>query len=195
MHVEMDRVGVAIVDVTRVTIGARSNLWLSSIMRLCVLLAVLLVLACDRSTDRPGSGGSAACGLAALAGPTALLAQFSIPNQTLGAPPRNLPERLVVRFVAGQAHSAIVGRSDSLWIIGVEGAAPSNVKPGFGVLILDPAGKTRGVLAYEGAPVEGAPEIGKVAIADVTIPLIGIQLDPGKIEDPRCPLFPDSVIQ
>jgi hypothetical protein len=163
-------------------------------MRLCLLLAVL-VLACDRATDRAPSGGSAACGLAALAGPTALLAQFSVPNQTLGTPPRNLPERLVVRFVAGPAHPAIVGRSDSIWIIGVEGAVPSNVKPGFGVLILDSGGKARGALVYEGAPVEGAPEIGNVAIGDVTIPLIGIQLDPAKIEDPRCPLFPDSVIQ
>lgn len=191
----MDRHTAAAVDVTRVTIGECYNLWLSFSMRLRVLVAVLLpLLACGRS-DRAPSGGSATCGLAALAGPTALLAQFSLPNQTLGAPPQNLPERLVVRFVAGPAHAAVVGRSDSLWIIGAEGAIPPNVKPGFGVLILDPGGKARGVLVYEGAPVEGAPEIGSVATGDVTVPLIGIQLDPAKIEDPRCPLFPDSVIQ
>jgi hypothetical protein len=162
-----------------------------------VLLAVLLALAaaCDRSSGGSGSGGSAACGLAALAGPTALLGQFSVPNQTLASPPRNLPERLVVRMVAGPAHQAIVGRSDSFWIIGVEGALAANVKPGFGVLVLDQSGKARGVLLYEGAPVEGAPEIGTVSIGSATVPLIGIQLDPAKIEDPRCPLFPDSVIQ
>jgi len=162
-----------------------------------VLFAALLAFAaaCDRSSGGGGTGGSAACGLAALAGPTALLAQFSVPNQTLASPPRNLPERLVVRMVAGPAYQAIVGRSDSLWIIGVEGALPANVKPGFGVLVLDQGGKARGVLLYEGAPVEGAPEIGTVSISDATVPLIGIQLDPVKIEDPRCPLFPDSVIQ
>ena len=151
--------------------------------------------ACDRSSGGSRSPSSAACGLAALAGPTALLGQFSVPDQTLASPPRNLPERLVVRMVAGPAYQAIVGRSDSLWIIGVEGALPANVKPGFGAIVLDQSGKSRGVLLYEGAPVEGAPEIGSVSIGNLSVPLIGIQLDPAKIEDPRCPLFPDSVIQ
>jgi hypothetical protein len=133
--------------------------------------------------------------LASLAGPTALLGQFTIPDQTLAAPPRNLPERLVVRLVAGPALPAIVGRSDSLWVIGVEGRLPANVKPGFGVLVLDRSSKARGVMLFEGVPVEGAPQIGTVSVGNATIPLIGIQLDPSKIEDPRCALFPDSVIQ
>ena len=161
-------------------------------MRTVLVLTILLLTGCARSGDRPPS---AACGLAALAGPTALLAQFSIPNQTLGSPPRTLPERLVVRSVAGRAYPAIVGRADSLWIIGVQGSLPPNVKPGFGVLVLDPSGKALGVVLYEGTPVEGAPELGRVSVGDITVPLIGIQLDPAKIEDPRCPLFPDSVIQ
>ncbi len=161
-------------------------------MHRVLLLTFLLAAGCSRSGDR---SPSAACGLASLAGPTALLAQFGIPDQTLGAPPRTLPERLVVRSVAGPALPAIVGRADSLWIIGVEGSLPANVKPGFGVLVLDPAEKARGVVLYEGTPVEGAPELGKVSVGDITVPLIGIQLDPTKIEDPRCPLFPDTVIQ
>jgi hypothetical protein len=161
-------------------------------MRRVPVLTFLLMAACTRSGDRPAS---AACGLASLAGPTALLAQFSIPEQTLGSPPRTLPERLVVRSVAGPAYPAIVGRADSLWIIGVEGSLSPNVKPGFGVLVLDPSEKARGVMLYEGTPVEGAPEIGRVSVGDITVPLIGIQVDPAKIEDPRCPLFPDSVIQ
>jgi hypothetical protein len=161
-------------------------------MRKALLLTLLLMAGCTRSGDR---APSAACGLAALAGPTALLAQFSLPDQTLASPPRTLPERLVVRSVAGPAYPAIVGRADSLWIIGVEGSLPPNVKPGYGVLVLDPDGKARGVVLYEGTPVEGAPELGRVSVGDITVPLIGIQLDPAKIEDPRCPLFPDSVIQ
>lgn len=163
-------------------------------MRRYFLGAALLVAACGRSSDK-GPAGAAACGLAALAGPTALLAQFSVPDQTLASPPRNLPEKLVVRLVAGPVYPAIVGRSDSLWVIGVEGRLPPNVKPGFGTLILDKSGKTRGVLLYEGAPVEGAPQLGTVSVGNATVPLIGIQLDPAKIEDPRCPIFPDSVIQ
>ena len=155
---------------------------------------LLLLLACGRSADHT-TAGAAACGLASLAGPTALLGQFSLPDQTLASPPRRLPEKLVVRLVAGPAYPAIVGRSDSLWVIGVEGAMPSSVKPGFGVLVLDRAGKTRGTMLYEGTPVEGAPQIGTVSVGNLTVPLIGIQLDPARIEDPRCPFFPDSVIQ
>ena len=161
-------------------------------MRTVQIVFFLLVVGCTSSRDR---SPSAACGLASLAGPTALVGQFSVPHQTLGSPPHTLPERLVVRSVAGPAYPAIVGRADSLWIIGVQGSLAPNVKPGFGVLVLDPSEKARGVVLYEGTPVEGAPEIGRVSVGDVTVPLIGIQLDPTKIEDPRCRLFPDSVIQ
>jgi hypothetical protein len=163
-------------------------------MRCAALSSLLILAACGRSPDR-GTAGSAACGLAALAGPTALLSQFSVPDQTLGSPPRRLPERLVVRLVAGSAYPAIVGRSDSLWVIGVEGSLPANVKPGFGVLVMDQKDETRGVLLYEGTPVEGAPPIGSVSVGNATVPLIGIQLDPARIEDPRCPFFPDSVLR
>lgn len=154
-----------------------------------LLSALLLAAACERS-----GGGRAACGLAALAGPTALLTQFSVPNQTLSQAPRNLPERLVARVVAGPALPAVVGRSDSLLLIGVEGSLPAETKPGYGVLVLDQKEKVRGVVLYEGLPVEGAPQIGKVAIGSATVPLIGIQLDPSRIEDARCPMFPDSVL-
>jgi hypothetical protein len=154
--------------------------------------SVLFLFACQGSGDRRPS---AACGLAALAGPTALLAQFGIADQTLASPPRNLPERLVVRQVAGKAYPAIVGRADSLWIIGLQGQLPANVKPGFGVLVQHVDGEAQGVMLYEGTPIEGAPEIGTVSVGAGTVPLIGIQLDRGKIEDPGCPLFPDSVIQ
>lgn len=157
-----------------------------------LLLSFLAIAACGRAGDRRSS---AACGLAALAGPTALLGQFGIPDQTLASPPRTLPERLVVRLVAGEAYPAIVGRADSLWIIGVQGRLPPNVKAGFAVLVLDQEENARGVMLYEGTAVEGAPEIGRVSVGDITVALIGIQLDPARIEDPSCPLFPDSVIQ
>lgn len=164
-------------------------------MQRSLLVAAMLIAACDRSTGGKSSAAAATCGLAALAGPTSLLGQFGIPGQTLGSPPHKLPERLVVRLVAGPAYPAIVGRSDSMLVIGVNGGLPANVKPGFGVLILDSGNKARGILLYEGAPVEAAPQIGTVSIDNVSVPLLGIQVDPAKFEDPRCPLFPDSVIQ
>jgi hypothetical protein len=154
------------------------------------LVLLVTVAACGRPADR----GSATCGLAALAGPTALLTQFSVPRQTLSTPPRDLPERLVTRVVAGPALPAIVGRSDSLLLIGVEGEVPTAIKPGYGVLVLDTLAKARGVMLYEGAPVDGAPPIGTITVGAASLPLIGIQLDPARIEDPRCPFFPDSVL-
>ncbi|HET9040627.1 MAG TPA: hypothetical protein VFN40_10675, partial [Gemmatimonadales bacterium] len=84
--------------------------------------------------------------------------------------------------------------SDSLLVIGVEGTVPPTIKPGYGVLVLDTAERARGVMLFEGLPVEGAPSIGTVSLGPVTLPLIGIQLDPARIEDPRCPFFPDSVL-
>ena len=155
----------------------------------------LLVLGSTLVACGDGRPGAAACGSAALAGPTALLGPFEVPHLTLATPPAPLPERVAVRLVAGPAYRGVVGRSDSLWIVGVDGALPPAAKPGFGVLVLDPAGTARGVLLYEGASVQGAPPIGSVAVGATSVPLIGIQLDPAKIEDPRCPFFPDSVLR
>jgi len=156
-----------------------------------IALTFLVVLtACGDGRSR-----AAPCGIAALAGPTALLTQFSVPRQTLSTPPAHLPERLVVRLVAGPAYRGIVGRSDSLWIVGVDGALPPGTKPGFGVLVLDPKGGARGVMLYEGSTVEGAPLIGNVSAGSASLPLIGIQVDPSRIEDPRCPFFPDSALR
>ena len=151
---------------------------------------LVLLAACDRSAG----GGRAACGLASLAGPTALLTQFSVPRQTLSVPPRDLPERLVTRFVAGGAFPSIVGQTDSALVVGVEAAPTAGARPGFGVLVVDQQQRARGVMVFEGDPVEGAPRLGDVSIGASTIPLIGIQLDPAKIEDPSCPFFPDSVL-
>jgi hypothetical protein len=135
-----------------------------------------------------------ACGVAALAGPTLLLVEFGTPGQTLGLPPDSLPPRLVTRMVAGPAMPSIVGRTDSAWVIGVEGTLPPSIKPGFGVLIMNPDGAARGVMLYEGSPIAMAPVIGTVTIESTTVPLLGIQVDAGKYEDSRCPAFPDSVL-
>jgi hypothetical protein len=81
-----------------------------------------------------------------------------------------------------------------LLVIGVEGIVPATIKPGYGVLVLDTAEQPRGVMLFEGNAVEGAPPIGTVSLGSETLPLIGIALDPTRIEDPRCPFFPDSVL-
>jgi hypothetical protein len=159
--------------------------------RVLSALAALALGACG-TAERPAA---ASCGIASLAGPTVLLDQFAVPRQTLSVPPDRLPEQLAVRLVAGPAYRGILGRADSLVIVGVEGTLPPNVRPGFGVLIVDQEGASRGVLLYEGAPVENAPVLGSVSMGSAELPLIGIQVDPARIEDPRCPFFPDSIIR
>jgi hypothetical protein len=154
------------------------------------LLPMLGLMACST-----GQGGGA-CGLTAIAGATMLLQEFAIPGQTLGAPPASLPPRLVARVAAGPAFEAEVGRTpDSAWVIGVQGSVPATIKPGFGVLVLDRQGKARGVLIYESDPIRGAPPIGKLNVDTLMLPLLGIQLDPTRFEDARCPVFPDSLLR
>jgi hypothetical protein len=124
-----------------------------------------------------------------------LLQEFGTPNQTLSEPPASLPPRLVARVAVGPGFGAVVGRTrDSAWLVGIEGSIPSSIKPGFGVLVLDPTGTARGVMVYESAPITGAPVIGKLSVDTLMLPLLGIQLDPARFEDPRCPLFPDSLL-
>ena len=157
-------------------------------------IASLLVL--TAACDRPAGGVPPTCGLAVIAAATTLLEQFTIPNQTLSQPPATLPERTVVRIVAANALPGVVGRTDSLLVIGVEGNSPPTVKPGFGVLVVDPPEKVVGVMLFEGSPITGAPRLGEVSIGNGSIPLIGVQVDPAKINDPSCPsLFPDSVLR
>jgi hypothetical protein len=155
------------------------------------LTALALVAAIGCGPQRTGG----ACGITAIAGATMLLQEFGIPDQTLSAAPPGLPPRLVARVAAGPAFEAVVGRTaDSGWVIGVEGSPPAPIRPGFGVLIIDPSGRARGVMLYESEPLRGAPVIGLVALDTLMLPLIGIQLDPARFEDPGCPLFPDSVL-
>lgn len=149
---------------------------------------LLLAVACSgKDTPRP-------CGLSAVVGPSLLLSEFSQPGQTLATPPARLPEQIVVRYVAGPAVSAIAGRADSQWVIGVNGEVPE-AQPGYGVLILDLQERPLGVLMYEGAVIPGAPILGSVNLGSLEVPLIGIRVDPDRIQEPGCPLFPDSLAQ
>jgi hypothetical protein len=138
----------------------------------------------------------ATCGLAAVAAASTLLEQFTVPDRTLSVPPASLPERTVARVVAGGAFPAVVGRTDTLLVIGVDGTPAPDARPGFGVLVVDPSERVQGVMLYEGSPIPGAPRLGEVSLGASSIPLIGVQADPSTFTDPSCPsLFPDSVLQ
>jgi hypothetical protein len=158
--------------------------------RALILIPLALLAACG------GGNRAGACGITAIAGATMLLQEFGVPEQTLSAPPSQLPPRVVARVAAGPAMEAVVGREqDGSLLIGVEGSLPSAIKPRFGVLIIDPSNHTRGVMLYESEPLKGAPVLGRVALDSLLLPLLGIQLDPGRFEEPACPLFPDSAVR
>ena len=139
------------------------------------------------------SGSGTRCGIVSLAGPTLLLEEFTKPGRTLTAVPDGMPAVLPVRLAAGDATRGLVGRTDTSWVIGIDGPLPDRPVPGFGVLLNDTKGGPRGVLLYEGKPIPGAPFIGSVHLAATEIPLIGISTSISAFEDGRCPLFPDSL--
>ncbi|HXE58542.1 MAG TPA: hypothetical protein VNK43_11130 [Gemmatimonadales bacterium] len=149
-------------------------------------LLVLLAAACERS-------GAPPCGIGALAGYTFLLEQFNTPGRALDAAPDDVPGRLAVRLVAGPAYPAVTGRSGDSLVVGVEGALPQNVRPQFGVLVVDAQDRARGVVLYESEKIRGAPVLGTVTVGALTLPLVGLQTDPSTVETPGCPLFPDSI--
>ena len=140
-----------------------------------------------------GGGGDAACGITALAGATVLLDQFSIPRQTLSAPPVTAPEFIPVRVAAGPALRGFVSLVESGWAVTLEGDLPPDSPAGFGVLVLDGSGEPRGIMLYSGSQVSGAPVIGVIRSGGQEVPLLGIRADVAGLETPGCPFFPDSL--
>lgn len=158
-------------------------------MRRLLCLAPLVLAACGRGA------GSTTCGIAALAGPLALLEQFGVPQRTLSRPPAKLPERLVARIVAGPTLTALMGHTDSSLAVGIEGTVPATAAPQFGVLVVNLEGRALGVMLYDTPPVASAPVLGQVALAGRSIPLLGVEVDLANVENPRCPFFPDSTLK
>lgn len=157
------------------------------------ILPSLLLIAAACSPPR-GDGG-AACGIAAVTGPTLVLSEFNTPGATLTHPPATLPGQLVARFVAGPASHAIVGRRGDSLEIGIDGGIPAGMVPGFGVLVVSRASRAHGLLVFDGTPILNAPHLGAVTVGALRIPLLGLMVDSSRIEDPRCPFFPDSLLQ
>jgi hypothetical protein len=142
----------------------------------------------------PSAGGSsqASCGIAAVAGPSLVLSEFNTPGAALSAAPATLPSRLIARFVAGPSSEAVVGRRGDTLEIGIEGGLPAGAHAGFGVLLTDTHGTPLGVLVYDGTPVLGATVLGNITAGPTRAPLIGLTIDPARVQDPRCPFFPDT---
>lgn len=133
------------------------------------------------------------CGFATVTGQSLLLEEFTRPGTTLSALPTDIPGVLPVRIALGPSFRAVAGRADSLLVVGVEGTLPATPVVGWGVLIVSPGGAPQGVLLYEGSPMQGAPRLGTVNAGALNVPLVGLQTDIAKFQDPSCPIFPDSL--
>lgn len=152
------------------------------------LAALLLGLGCGSK-----NAGNYACGMYAVAGQSLLLEEFTRPGKTLSTPPADLPGVLPVRIALGPAFRALVGRTDTLLIIGLEGTLPVTPAVDWGALIVSPAGVAQGVLLYQGDPILGAPRIGTLNAGERNLPLIGLKTDLANFQDATCPIFPDSL--
>jgi hypothetical protein len=147
---------------------------------------LLLAAACSRNP------GSASCGIEALTRPLAVKQSFAEGN-VLTSVPDTMPRGIPIRLVAGPAWRGTVEPDGSGWRITTHGTVSRSAHVGYGVLVIDFHDTPLGVLAFDGHAVTGAPHLGTLAIADTVVPLLGVRIDPQLLQDPRCPVFPDSL--
>lgn len=153
-----------------------------------LVLATALLPACESR-----NAGNFACGMTAVAGQSLMLEEFTRPGKTLGFVPARLPPTLPVRIALGPTLVAVAGLVDSAVVIGIEGTLPASPPADWGVLVVHPDGSVRGVMLYQGNPIEGAPRLGSVHAGDRNLPLVGLMTDVANFQDPSCPIFPDSL--
>jgi len=143
--------------------------------------------ACDRSS------GSVSCGLDAFTKPLAVKQAFA-QGGVVTALPETMPTGLAVRLIAGPAwHASVAGDGGAGWRVTTTGTVAKNADIGYGVVVIDQNNSPLGVLAFPGRSIVGAPELGRLAIADTLVPLLGVRIDAAAIQDSTCPVFPDSL--
>ena len=100
--------------------------------RICAFAALAVLAGCTRKDS-----GNWGCGIAAVAGQSLILEEFTRPGKTLSVPPAELPAALPVRIALGPVFRSVVGRADSQLVVGIQGALPETPPVGFGVLIVN----------------------------------------------------------
>ena len=143
--------------------------------------------ACDKSA------GSVSCGIDAITGPLVVKQSFA-KGAALAEVPGELPATLPIRLVAGPAwHGTVARDSTGGWLVTMHGTLSKKVRVGYGVLIFDYHDTALGVLAYDAQTIRGATGLGRLAIGDTIVPLLGVRIDPAAIQNAKCPFFPDSL--
>jgi hypothetical protein len=143
--------------------------------------------ACDKNA------GSVSCGLDAFTAPLVVKQSFG-KGAVLTAVPDAAPAALPVRLVTGPAWRGTVTTSESgAWLVTTHGTLAKEAHVGYGVLVIDYENRPLGVLAFDGQTVRGAPDLGKLAIGDTVVPLLGVRISAAAIQNVACPVFPDSL--
>jgi len=151
------------------------------------MLGALALPACGRPA------GSASCGLDAFTKPLAVKQAFA-QGYALSVVPEATPTALAVRLVAGPAwHANVAKDGTGGWRATTIGTVSKDADIGYGVVVLDFRGAPLGILAFPGRSVAGAASLGTLAIGDTVVPLLGVRIDPAAMQDPKCPVFPDSL--
>lgn len=139
------------------------------------------------------NAGSVSCGIDAFTGPLVVKESFG-KGAALAAVPGAMPTGLPIRLVAGPAWRGTVARdSNGGWRVTTHGTVSKQAHVGYGVLIVDFENRALGVLAFDAKSIRGAPNLGMLVIGDTVVPLLGVRIDPAKIQNAKCPVFPDSL--
>jgi len=150
-------------------------------------LVVVALTGCEKGA------GSASCGIDALTAPLAVKQSFAEGN-ALAELPGTVPTAVPIRLVAGPAwRGTVASEGQGHWAITTHGSVSKEARVGFGVLVVDYHDNVLGVLAYDGHSVYGARDFGTLAIGDTVVPLLGVRISPAAIQNPKCPVFPDSL--
>lgn len=150
-------------------------------------LTIATLAACDRNA------GSVSCGIDAFTGPLVVKESFG-KGAALTRVPDVPPAGLPVRLVAGPAwHASVARDSSGGWLVTTHGTVSKQAHVGYGVLIVDFDNRALGVLAFDAYSIRGAPELGRFVIGDTIVPLLGVRIDPSRIQNAKCPVFPDSL--
>jgi hypothetical protein len=152
-----------------------------------VALFLTTLTACEKNA------GSVSCGIDAFTGPLVVKQSFS-KGAVLTAVPDAAPAALPVRLVAGPAWRGTVSNDGSgRWLVTTHGTLSKEAHVAYGVLVIDYDNRALGVYAFDGQTVRGAATLGKLAIGDTVVPLLGVRIDQAKIQNAQCPVFPDSL--
>lgn len=155
--------------------------------------AALLLLAAAAACGGPRTG-SAACGLAQVAGPALISQHLYNARALILDPPRGLPPELPARVPGERQGRVAVRYLESQLALTYQGTGfPSAPGSGFALLVVDDtSSRVQGVVIYNADGPRDYPAIGYVTSGERSVALYGVRVSWVDVSDPRCPLLGDT---